>query len=133
MVVPRWSVTGEFDDSGQGMGWKFGEAAKDKAVAGWRRYTSNGNDFGGQDVRIVDPETRAALEMFARWDPDVFVDLHTTDGSYHGYALTYSPTLNPAALTLDGKGRIIEPRKDRDAVRALASKHRVCTARKIRE
>jgi hypothetical protein len=26
----------------------------------------------------------------------VFVDLHTTDGSYHGYALTYSPSLNPA-------------------------------------
>jgi len=27
----------------------------------------------------------------------VFVDLHTTNGSYHGYALTYSPSLNPAA------------------------------------
>ncbi|MDN2697070.1 amino acid adenylation domain-containing protein [Janthinobacterium sp. SUN073] len=36
-------------------------ADEDKAAAGWRRYTSNGNDFGGQDVRIVDPETRAAL------------------------------------------------------------------------
>jgi hypothetical protein len=36
--------------------------------------------------------------MFARWDPDVFVDLHTTNGSYHGYALTYAPSLTPAAL-----------------------------------
>jgi hypothetical protein len=27
----------------------------------------------------------------------VFVDLHTTDGSYHGYNLTYAPSLNPAA------------------------------------
>ena len=35
--------------------------------------------------------------MFNAWDPDVFVDLHTTDGSYHGYALTYSPSLHPAA------------------------------------
>jgi hypothetical protein len=26
------------------------------------------------------------------------VDLHTTDGSFHGYALTYSPSLNPAAV-----------------------------------
>jgi len=25
------------------------------------------------------------------------VDLHTTNGSYHGYALTYSPSLHPAA------------------------------------
>ena len=42
------------------------------------------------------PETRASLGMFNRWNPDVFVDLHTTDGSYHGYALTYAPSLNPA-------------------------------------
>ena len=41
-------------------------------------------------------ESRASLGMFNRWNPDVFVDLHTTDGSYHGYALTYSPSLNPA-------------------------------------
>ena len=43
------------------------------------------------------PETRASLTMFNTWDPDVFVDLHTTDGSFHGYALTYSPSLNPAS------------------------------------
>jgi hypothetical protein len=36
--------------------------------------------------------------MFRAWDPDVFVDLHTTDGSYHGYALTYAASLNPAAI-----------------------------------
>ena len=44
------------------------------------------------------PETRGSLDMFNRWDPDIFVDLHTSDGSYHGYALTYSPSLNPAAF-----------------------------------
>ena len=43
------------------------------------------------------PETRASLAMFNAWDPDLFVDLHTTDGSYHGYALTYAPSLHPAA------------------------------------
>jgi hypothetical protein len=36
--------------------------------------------------------------MFDTWDPDVFVDLHTTDGSFHGYALTYAPSLSPAAV-----------------------------------
>ncbi len=44
------------------------------------------------------PETRGSLDMFNSWDPDVFVDLHTSNGSYHGYALTYSPSLNPAAF-----------------------------------
>jgi hypothetical protein len=49
-------------------------------------------------VKAEAPETRASLTMFNAWDPDVFVDLHTTNGSYHGYALTYSPSLNPAAV-----------------------------------
>jgi hypothetical protein len=48
-------------------------------------------------VKAEAPETRASLAMFAAWNPDVFVDLHTTNGSYHGYALTYSPPLTPAA------------------------------------
>jgi hypothetical protein len=43
------------------------------------------------------PETRASLAMLNTWDPHVFVDLHTTNGSYHGYNLTYAPSLNPAA------------------------------------
>lgn len=30
-----------------------------------------------------------------KWDPDVFIDLHTTNGTIHGYQLTYSPPLNP--------------------------------------
>ncbi|HUR92788.1 MAG TPA: M14 family metallopeptidase [Gemmatimonadaceae bacterium] len=48
-------------------------------------------------VKAEAPETRASLAMFNEWNPDVFVDLHTTNGSYHGYALTYSPPLTPAA------------------------------------
>jgi len=46
------------------------------------------------------PETRGSLAMLNRWNPDVFMDLHTTDGSIHGYALTYSPPLTPAAVNV---------------------------------
>ena len=45
--------------------------------------------------RPVLPETRAAYALLNRWEPDLFVDLHTTNGSYHGYALTWAPGLNP--------------------------------------
>lgn len=55
-------------------------------------------DLNRDYVKAEAPETRASLAMFNAWDPDVFVDLHTTNGSYHGYALTYSPSLNPAAF-----------------------------------
>ncbi len=54
-------------------------------------------DLNRDYIKAEAPETRASLAMFNAWDPDLFVDLHTTDGSYHGYALTYSPSLHPAA------------------------------------
>ena len=55
-------------------------------------------DLNRDFVKAEAPETQMTMSMFERWDPDVFVDLHTTDGSFHGYALTYAPPLNPAAL-----------------------------------
>jgi len=54
-------------------------------------------DLNRDYVKAEAPETRSSLAAFEKWDPDVFVDLHTTDGSFHGYALTYAPSLNPAA------------------------------------
>lgn len=46
-------------------------------------------------VKMEAPETRGAAALLLAWDPDLFIDLHTTNGSYHGYVLTYAPGLNP--------------------------------------
>jgi Zinc carboxypeptidase len=62
-----------------------------------RRANGQGLDLNRDYIKAEAPETRAALDFFRAWEPDVFVDLHTTDGSLHGYNLTYSPPLNPAA------------------------------------
>ena len=56
-----------------------------------------GFDLNRDYIKAEAPETRASLAMFNEWNPDIFVDLHTTDGSFHGYALTYSPSLHPSA------------------------------------
>jgi hypothetical protein len=53
-------------------------------------------DLNRDYVKAEAPETRASLAAFEKWNPDVFVDLHTTDGSFHGYALTYAPSLADA-------------------------------------
>ena len=66
------------------------------AVVG-RRANGQGLDLNRDYVKMEAPETRGAAELFLEWNPHVFVDLHTTNGSYHGYALTYSPGLNPNA------------------------------------
>jgi hypothetical protein len=62
-----------------------------------QRPNARNLDLNRDYVKAEAPETRAALDMFNKWDPDVYVDLHTTDGSFHGFALTYSPSLNPAS------------------------------------
>ncbi len=61
------------------------------------RPNAQGLDLNRDYIKAEAPETRASLAMFTAWKPDVFVDLHTTNGSYHGYALTYAPPLNPAS------------------------------------
>lgn len=59
-----------------------------------RRANGQGLDLNRDYVKLEAPETRASEELLDRWNPDLFIDLHTTDGSYHGYNLTYSPGLN---------------------------------------
>jgi hypothetical protein len=61
------------------------------------RPNATGLNLNRDYMKADAPETRASLAMFNAWDPHVFVDLHTTNGSYHGYNLTYAPSLNPAA------------------------------------
>ncbi len=62
-----------------------------------RRANGQGLDLNRDYVKMEAPETRGAAELLLSWNPHVFVDLHTTNGSYHGYALTYAPGLNPNA------------------------------------
>ncbi|MEP6732061.1 MAG: M14 family metallopeptidase [bacterium] len=93
LVVPIYNADGNE---------KFGPQERQRteqngpALVG-QRPNAAGLDLNRDYIKAEAPETRASLEMFNAWDPDVFVDLHTTDGSIHGYALTYSPSLNPAA------------------------------------
>jgi len=60
------------------------------------RANGQGLDLNRDYVKVESPEVWAALQhIFTTWDPDVFMDLHATDGTIHGYRLTYSPPLNP--------------------------------------
>jgi hypothetical protein len=72
-----------------------------------QRQTAAGLDLNRDYLKAEAPETRALLALIRAWDPQVVVDLHTTDGSIHGYELTYSSTLSPSAhpLLLDTMNR----------------------------
>jgi hypothetical protein len=58
------------------------------------RENANGLDLNRDFVKLESSEARGLVALFTKWDPDVIVDLHTTNGSYHGYHLTYGPPLN---------------------------------------
>lgn len=59
--------------------------------------SAHGYDLN-RDGMIIDTIETAALyeNVIQRWDPDLFVDLHTTNGTWHGYSLTYAPSYHTA-------------------------------------
>jgi len=59
------------------------------------RENARGLDLNRDFMKLDSSEARALVALLTRWNPDVIVDLHTTNGSYHGYHLTYGPPLNP--------------------------------------
>jgi hypothetical protein len=61
------------------------------------RENAKGMDLNRDYMKLETPEAVALIGLFNRWDPHLIVDLHTTNGSYHGYHLTYAPMLNPNA------------------------------------
>lgn len=60
------------------------------------RANGQGLDLNRDYIKAETPEFNAGLRwVYRSWEPDVMMDLHTTDGTRHGYALTYAPPLNP--------------------------------------
>lgn len=59
--------------------------------------TAHGYDLNRDGMAIEAAETAALYEnVIQRWDPDLLVDLHTTNGTWHGYSLTYAPSYQTA-------------------------------------
>jgi hypothetical protein len=68
------------------------------------RPNAQGLNINRDFMKLDTPEGKAFVKLWVDYDPHVGFDLHTSDGSFHGYHLTYSPPLNPntsaAILTL---------------------------------
>lgn len=91
LVVPIYNGDGN-DAFGPGARQRGGQNGPDTVG---QRANGQGLDLNRDYIKQEAPETRAAAALLEAWDPDLLIDLHTTNGSYHGYALTYAPGLNP--------------------------------------
>ncbi len=57
------------------------------------RENGQGLDLNRDGIKMETPETAALIQnVVTFWDPQLSVDLHTTNGSWHGYSLTWSPS-----------------------------------------
>jgi hypothetical protein len=88
-----------------------------------RRENIKGLDLNRDYMKLESPEARALAAAFTAWDPHLVVDLHTTNGSYHGYHLTHSIPLNLSlsAKTLDYHRNAMMPA----IMKALESNHKI--------
>jgi hypothetical protein len=92
LIAPDYNADGNEKVSVQN------RTAQNGPVAGvGTRENAKGLDLNRDYMKLESREARALVQLMTRWDPHVLVDLHTTNGSYHAYHLTYSPILNPNA------------------------------------
>ena len=61
-----------------------------------QRGNARGLDLNRDFIKLEAPETRALVRFLNEWDPHLFIDTHTTNGSYHRYTITYDGPKNPA-------------------------------------
>jgi murein tripeptide amidase MpaA len=59
------------------------------------RENSQKFDLNRDYMKLEAPESQSLVKLLNKWDPHITVDLHTTNGSYHAYHVTYSSPLNP--------------------------------------
>jgi len=92
LVVPVFNVDGN-ESLGDGLRIRPSQDGPDRVG---QRPNGAGLDLNRDAIKAVAPETRAVLEhVYRAWDPALSFDLHTTNGTRHGFILTYSPPLNP--------------------------------------
>lgn len=59
------------------------------------RPNAQGLNINRDFTKLETPEARAQAALMNAYDPHVLLDLHTTDGTFHGYHLTYAAPLHP--------------------------------------
>lgn len=60
-----------------------------------QRANAQGYDLNRDHMKLDAPEAISLVRLWTEYDPHLGLDLHTTNGTRHGYHLTYSPPLHP--------------------------------------
>lgn len=61
------------------------------------RENADGYDLNRDFVKLETPEIQALVKAIDLWNPEIIVDLHTTNGSYHRFPMTFDIPRHPNA------------------------------------
>lgn len=61
------------------------------------RANSQGLDLNRDGIKMEALETAGLIQnVLNKWNPEMLIDLHTTNGTWHGYGITYAPSYHYA-------------------------------------
>jgi Zinc carboxypeptidase len=86
-----------------------------------QRPNAQDYDLNRDHMKLDAPEARALVGLFTRYDPQVIMDLHTTDGTRHAYYITYSIPMHPS--TDSSIVRLMRTRWMPEVTRTIKQKH----------
>ncbi len=90
LITPIYNADGNERVSVRNRGSQHGP------VAGMgQRHNAQDLDLNRDATKLETPEARSLARLLTQYDPHVAIDLHTTNGSDHGFYLTYEVPLNP--------------------------------------
>lgn len=86
-----------------------------------QRHNAQDLDLNRDNTKMETPEARSLASLLTRYDPHVAIDLHTTNGSDHGFFLTYETSINPN--TSSGIRRLVHDDLLPAVTKAIKARH----------
>ncbi|MFC2188453.1 M14 family metallopeptidase [Fulvivirgaceae bacterium LMO-SS25] len=92
LIAPVYNI-----DGNDNMGDNTRPSQEGSPMTAGTRANGAGLDLNRDGMKLEGSETKALLEnVILKWDPQLLVDLHTTNGTWHGYSLTWAPSYHSA-------------------------------------
>jgi hypothetical protein len=105
LINPIYNADGNERVNIRNRGSQFGP------VAGMgQRHNAQDLDLNRDNTKMETSEARSMARLMTQYDPQIAIDLHTTNGSDHGFFLTYETSVSPntaAGLSTLVKGDLL--------------------------
>jgi hypothetical protein len=116
LINPIYNADGNERVSIRNRGSQFGP------VGGMgQRANAQDLDLNRDNTKLETPEARSLARLMTRYDPHIAIDLHTTNGSDHGFYLTYETSVSPN--TSPGIAQLVRNELLPSVTKAVKAKH----------